>query len=195
MSVYRGMPSSQPEPIIRMDRNNQRRPDGLSSSLQIAKASEHLACADLILQGWNAFLADAGLPYDLVVDRGDGRFWRIQVKATCGMMGERLKPDGRVVQPVYRFALRKSRTGQRRIALDGCDFLSLVALDTRQVAWLPISVVLMADGRAASAVEFKSRRVEYRRVGSTGKHPAIHGRFMEDFRTFDPGLVVERLPG
>ncbi len=35
---------------------------GLSKELQIGKAGEHLVCCDLIQQGYNAFLADQGLP-------------------------------------------------------------------------------------------------------------------------------------
>src|SRR5687767_8883562 len=64
MAIY-----SLPQPI-EFDRNNQRREDGLSTSLQLSKASEHLACAELILQGFNAFIVDAGLPYDILADRG-----------------------------------------------------------------------------------------------------------------------------
>lgn len=187
-------------PIVRMDRQNQRREDGLSTSLQIAKAAEHLACAELILQGWNAFLADAGLPYDLLADRGDGRFFRIQVKATCGMMPERqFARDGvvRTIQPVYRFALRRSRTGQRRITLDACDFLALVAIDIRAVAWLPVSSLTRSGGFVPGAVEFKSRRIQYRRTGSGlgGLDARRHGRFIEDFVTFDPSLQLIRHSG
>lgn len=39
----------------------------LSKELQLGKAGEHLVCFDLINQGYNAFLADQGLPYDVVV--------------------------------------------------------------------------------------------------------------------------------
>jgi hypothetical protein len=178
-----------PGGIAPLNRKNHRRADGLSGSLQLAKAAEHLVCAELILQGWNAFLADAGLPYDVLADGGAGQFWRVQVKSTCDPMSERLhrRPDGaRVVRPVYRFALRKSRCGDRRITLNACDWLALVALDVRAVAWLPVSAVLLPDGRAVSAVEFKARHLEYARRGVSGPDPAKCGRFLEDFARFNP---------
>ena len=49
-----------------------------SNELQIGKAGEHLACFDLISQGYHAFLSDQGLPYDIVLDI-DGELRRIQV--------------------------------------------------------------------------------------------------------------------
>lgn len=168
---------------MRIDRSNQRREDGLSSSLQIGKAAEHIACADLILQGYNAFLADAGLPYDLVADRGDGRFWRVQVKSTCGIMRKRPKPGGRFYHEVYRFALRHGRVGDRRVSLAGCDVVACVAVDTRQVAYLSVGSIVQAGGFAPTAVEFKTRRIEYA-VPVSGKNPNVYGRFLEDFSVF-----------
>ena len=53
----------------------------LSKELQLGKAGEHLVCFDLISQGHNAFLADQGLPYDVLVDL-DGSIKRIQVKTS-----------------------------------------------------------------------------------------------------------------
>ena len=52
-----------------------------SDDLELGKAAEHLVCADLIMQGYRAFLSDQGLPYDILVDV-QGVFVRVQVKAT-----------------------------------------------------------------------------------------------------------------
>lgn len=43
--------------------------NNLSNELQIGKAAEHLVCCDLILQGYNAFLTDQGVPFDIVVEK------------------------------------------------------------------------------------------------------------------------------
>jgi hypothetical protein len=40
-------------------------------ALELGKAAEHIVCADLILAGYRAFLADQGLPYDVVFDQGN----------------------------------------------------------------------------------------------------------------------------
>lgn len=183
-------------PVITLDRNNRRRDDGLSSSLQIAKAAEHLVCAELILQGWNVFAADAGLPYDLVIDIGHGSFCRIQVKATCRAWQALNSSSGRRRSVAsYRFALRRSRTGDRRISLSSCDFLALVALDIRTVGFLSIASVMKADGMAVTLVEMKSRTIEYIKNGRSGVDPNKFGRFIEDYRVFDPtatGAYVRR---
>ena len=38
------------------------------TDLQIGKAGEYLVCADLILNGYVAFLSEQGLPFDIVLD-------------------------------------------------------------------------------------------------------------------------------
>lgn len=40
----------------------------ISKTIQIGHAAEHLMVADLLLQGYTAFLAGPQLPYDVVVD-------------------------------------------------------------------------------------------------------------------------------
>jgi len=171
---------------LRVTRENQRREDGLSSSLQIAKAAEHLVCADLILQGWNAFLADAGLPYDVLVDLGFGQFSRIQVKSTTSMMTERPKPNGGSYRPIYRFALRRSRTADRRITLESADVLACVALDRRIIAYLKTEQIIKKDGDVPLGIEMKTRALDYSRRGVTGIDSNKVGRFMEDHATFIP---------
>lgn len=120
----------------------------LSRALQIGKAAEHIVCAELILLGFNAFLADAGLPYDLIVDLGAGGILRIQVKAT---LGQYKRKDGRVT--AYRFGLRKGRHYQR-IPLGSVDAFAFVALNIRRVAYVHASQVLGRDGNTFGLVEF-----------------------------------------
>lgn len=165
------------EPPFRLFRSNQQREDGLSSTTQIAKASEHLVCCELILQGHNAYLTDAGQPYDVIVDTGVGQFIRVQVKTTTRMYGRPGYP------PVYRFPFRKSRTGDRRITAKDVDVFALVALDARQIAWVPVRSVLNGSGYAKTTVELKTRRLFYQR-GRKGVDPNRAGRFMEDFADF-----------
>ena len=86
----------------------------LSNELQIGKAGEHLVCSDLILQGFNAFLADQGLPYDVVVDN-DNKLWKIQVRATLTLssVGKSLR---------YRFQNSHRKFGRGRFFQDYSKF-------------------------------------------------------------------------
>lgn len=170
-----------PQEWIGLSRSQQQRQDGLSSTLQVSKASEHLVCAELLLRGWNVFIADAGLPYDVVVDLGNGLFCRIQVKSTTRMYG---RPG---YSPIYRFAIRRSRTGERRVSSEACDYFAFVALDRRLIAWLPAAQVRTRDGLSKILIEFKTRAVAYERNGSRGCDPSTVGKFIEDFTAFTPG--------
>ncbi len=176
------------ETTCRLFRKNTKRDDGLSESLQISKAAEHLVCAELLLRGWNAFLADAGLPYDVVVDIGGERIACIQVKSTTRMYERPIKPGStyKSPHPHYRFALRRSRTGDRRITLDVCDYLALVALDRKLIAWLSVDTIRQASGKVLGIIEMKTRQINYISAGNRGPSASKCGKFMEDFSSFDP---------
>jgi hypothetical protein len=125
-------------------------PNGLSRELQIGKAAEHIACADVLLQGFNAFLSDQGLPYDLLVDVG-GKFVRVQVKGTRGAY---TKPRGDAkARDGYRFGLRRGRDSLGRIDPRHVDVFAFVALDTRRVAYVRTSDLLDKHGDVVSLVE------------------------------------------
>lgn len=98
----------------------------------MGKAAEHLVCADLLMHGFNAFLSDQGLPYDVVIDLRD-RFVRVQVKPTTKpknpMPATRLS-DG------YFFHVWRSGSGGRRIySDDDFDIFALVALDIQRIGY------------------------------------------------------------
>lgn len=109
------------------------------SALELGKAAEHLVCADLILQGFRAYLSDQGLPYDIVVDL-DGRLIRIQTKAAC--FHKNVNMAGRSPKLAYSFsARRRGKNGSSRLRDTDCDIIAFVALDIRVVAYLPIKEV------------------------------------------------------
>lgn len=137
----------------------------LSRELQIGKAGEHIACADLILQGFNAFLTDQGLPYDLIVQTPRG-ISRVQVKATLKTV-----TYGRSNE-VYRFGLRRGKGSYDRIADVEVDYFAFVALDLKMVAYLrPIQLQSRQEPGIAMLIEFQTRR--------PGK-----GKFLEDYARF-----------
>ena len=158
----------------------------ISKELQIGKAGEHLVCADLILQGYNAFLADQGLPYDVLVHTEHG-IKTIQVRST-----QRLRSWDRA-KNVYRFGLRRARGGTSRVRLsDGIDFFAFVALDIRGVAYLPIRDVTKGRGEGKGhlmkqTMDFKTRRISYegRSYSGGNRRKIVWGKFFEDYSQFD----------
>ena len=122
----------------------------LSQELQIGKAGEHLVCCDLITKGTSAFLADQGLPYDVVIDDGVvGGLKRISVK-TCTKKGSYGK-----AKEVYRFSLRSAKGACRAIRADSIDYVAFVFLDRRSVEYLPVNEITSPDGFLKQCIDFK----------------------------------------
>lgn len=104
--------------------------------LELGKAAEYLVVADLILQGYRAYLTDQGLPYDVVIDL-DGRLIRMQVKAT---REQRPVPQRVSFTPGYLFHVRRTGKGNRRVYdQNAFDLLAFVALDIRKIAYMPFT--------------------------------------------------------
>lgn len=108
----------------------------LVTDLAAGTAAEHLVCADLLLEGWRAFLADQNCPYDVAVDVG-GRLVRLQVKAT---RQQRAIPQRARHIPAYMWNVRRAGKGGRRVyGQNEFDLLALVGLDIRRTAYVPPS--------------------------------------------------------
>lgn len=143
----------------------------ISNELQTGKAAEHLVCADLILQGYSAFLTDQGLPYDVVVDTPLG-LRRIQVKAATKPW---LKQGHRLV---YTFGTRRAKKGDRPVALGEVDFYAFVLLDVRKIGYLTAAQMEGSKGNVLQCIEFVSEAIYTR--PSKGKVR----RVIEDFAAF-----------
>ena len=104
----------------------------VSPEMEIGKAGEYLALADLLLNGWVAYPTSQGVPYDVAVDIGE-RVIRVQVKSTL------LPKSGSSMNrgtPLYIFSVRRAgKSGKRRYGSDDFDILALVALDRRLIAY------------------------------------------------------------
>lgn len=105
-------------------------------SLEQGKAAEHLVCFDLIMQGYNVYLSDQGLPYDAVLDC-DGKLYRIQVKSTIGPT-ETIKKGvvHRTDRRMYRFNTRRGKNGKKQITQEDCDIVAFVALDSKTIGYI-----------------------------------------------------------
>lgn len=114
---------------------------GPANALEIGKAAEHIACADLILQGYRAYLSDQGLPYDVVVDLA-GHLIRVQIKSTCFTRNINIQRPLVPEKLAYFFEIRRrGKFGSKRLSNTDCDIVALVALDIKIVAYLPIKEI------------------------------------------------------
>lgn len=112
--------------------------DSCVTDLAAGIAAEHLVCADLLLSGYRAFLADQNCPYDVAVEH-DGRLIRVQVKATRKAKPTPGRPDS---QPCYQWhARRAGKGGLRTYADSDFDVIALVALDVKVIAYRSFSQV------------------------------------------------------
>lgn len=101
------------------------------NDLELGVAAKHIVCADLLIQGYKAFMTDQFCSYDVAVDLGN-RLIRVQVKATRGLkviIGRKYK--------AYTWAPRRAgKKGKRVYGKADFDILALVAMDIRTVAYL-----------------------------------------------------------
>jgi hypothetical protein len=109
----------------------------MSPTTGFGNAAEHLVCADLLLNGWTAYLTGVGAPYDILVDTGELRL-RVQVKST---LTAKTPTAQRRVTPAYFFHSSGTtrRHGKRIYGKDEIDIFALVALDRRLIAYFAAS--------------------------------------------------------
>ncbi len=132
--------------------------------------------ADLILQGYRAYLTDQGLPYDVVLDI-DNKLLRIQVKAT---REHRAVPQRRSHLPAYQFHVRRAgKGGRRRYRGTEFDLLAFVALDTRVIAYMPFT-----DGLRQIII-----------LRPAGHRPAKNATRRENIDQFPIKTALDRLNG
>lgn len=153
----------------------------LSEMLQIGKAGEHIVCATLIMQGFNAFLADQGLPYDVIVDTING-LKKIQVKTTTKLISY---PKS---QEVYRFSMRSgNHKNSGRLYKADVDYVACVTLDKIRVGFVNIKELTRNDGNIKCALDLRTKDIEYKgRIYSNGTIRGRYGRFIEDYKEFKP---------
>lgn len=150
---------------------------GLSRELQLGKAGEHLVCFDLIMQGYNAFLADQGLPFDILIEKA-GQLKKIQTKSIS-----QLKSYGKS-KDIYRFGTRKGKGNIARASEAEVDYYAFVALDIKKVAYIPIKEMLVKNNKVKQTMDFKSRRIKYTgRIYSNGTvRTPEWGKYFEDYQ-------------
>lgn len=106
-----------------------------SKELNIGRAGEYLVMFDLLSKGYQAFLTDQGVAYDVVLDLGS-RLVRLQVKTTQ----KPAKMNKEYANNVYLFSVRRAgRGGARSYGTHEFDGFALVALDRKSVYYYPFN--------------------------------------------------------
>lgn len=104
-----------------------------SNELQIGKAGEYLACADLCMMGLIAFPSEQGLPYDVLIDV-DNHILKCQVKTT---LKPRIILQRKKETKAYIFNVKRKGTGGlKRYSDKEVDVFALVCLDARSVGYI-----------------------------------------------------------
>lgn len=105
----------------------------LISDLMLGHAAEHIVCTNLIMSGYKAFLTEQICPYDIVVEVND-KLLRVQVKATRKY---KRTPQRVGHYPSYIWRVKRAgKGGKRHYSNTEFDRLALVAVDTRQIAYM-----------------------------------------------------------
>lgn len=152
----------------------------LSEAVQLGTAAEHLVCCDLLLAGYRAFMAGQGLPYDVLVDRGVGDIYRVQVKSS----NQPARSRASSAAPSYRFHLkRQNRCKTRGISCDSVEILALVVLPLRRIAYFWPHELEGRDGNFVQTVDLRLREnASLGRMYPGGRRRKLtFARFLEDF--------------
>lgn len=164
--------------------------DGVSE-LSIGKAGEHLVCADLLLNGHEAFLAAQGAPYDVIGDIR-GKLIRIQVKTSQGAC--RIPQRAGEITG-YVFNIRRcGRGGRRKYDESEIDLYALVSVSERVIGYIPAKscgscVVLRSE---AMRGQYPSDEVKKKResVLSMRKNGCSYQAINEAFPEYKYGSIV-----
>jgi hypothetical protein len=133
----------------------------LLNETMIGRAGEYLVCADLLLQGYRAFLCDSGLPYDVIVENKN-KLIRVQVKTTQKQMSL-----VKARNPTYLFHVRRmGKGGHKSYDNSEIDIVALVGLDKRIIGYIPI-----ADTKQTICLRTKDYQGTYR--GEEGKKEQV----------------------
>lgn len=137
--------------------------------MQVGKAGEYLVCADLIMKGFIAYPSEQGLPYDIVLDAG-GKLLKVQVKTT-----RTHKQTPQRVNNINTYAFNVKRRGKKNQSIhtaNSCDIFALVALDEKQIGYMPNTEI-----KQTMFFRVESMRGSYR---DENINIPVRGRYLSD---------------
>jgi hypothetical protein len=131
----------------------------ISKELNLGRAGEYIAMADILLQGYQCFDTAQGVNYDLILDHPK-RLIKVQIKSTSKM-----KTWGKNYQkttPSYHYHIRRAGKGAtRKYSKDEFDLFALVMLDTKKVSYV------LNRNVATSSITLRDKNSHYHNEGSS----------------------------
>lgn len=136
----------------------------ISKELNIGRAGQYIVLADLLERGVQAYDTGEGVSYDVVADT-EGRLIRLQVKAT-----QKMRVLKQASNPVYFFHLKRAgKNGARFYNQNDFEAFALVAMDKRQVFYLPFD-----DHLGSNSVCIRDKNKEYTGKAGGGKFNGLY---------------------
>ena len=133
------------------------------SELNIGRAGEFIALADILLHDIQAYPTDQGVGYDIVADV-DGKLLRIQVKTTKTMRTITQRSN-----PIYFFHIKRhGKDGVKFYKYNDFDCYALVALDKRLVFYLPFNKA------KSNSVCVRDKNIDYSGKRGGGNKPGLY---------------------
>lgn len=141
------------------------------NDLRVGKAGQHLVCVDLLKRNLDAFLADEGLGFDVLLDL-KGSLKRIQVKTTTAS-----KDKGKS-KSVYRFYIRNGKGAKRSYNTKSFDIIAFVFLDLNKVAYMnKKEFTSLKTGEVLQCVDFTNKDA----IRNLKRIPKKEVRALQDF--------------
>ena len=108
----------------------------VSRELNLGRAGEYLALADILLKGYQCFDSGQGVGYDLVMEDSEGKLLRVQVKTTAQKKEWNSDVYQKSTESYFFHIKRAGKNGARHYKENDFDLYALVMIDIKQVAYL-----------------------------------------------------------
>ena len=129
----------------------------ISKEQSIGKIGEHLVCADLLVQGYMAFIVAEGLNYDVIVDDSGEIYNRVQVRTTQKAKTFIRTSDGITYSATtHRFHIRQGKGAKKNVEQYDVDVFAFVALDVNKIAYIPSCDIVNKSGKIKGLIEFRA---------------------------------------
>jgi len=136
----------------------------ISKELNIGRAGQYIVLADLLTKGVQAFDTAEGVGYDIVAEV-NGKLIKLQVKAT-----QQKRTLQQSIHPIYFFHIKRAgKNGARFYTIGDFDAFALVALDIRQVFYLPFD-----ENVKANSICIRDKETEYYGQAKGGKKNGLY---------------------
>lgn len=106
-----------------------------SKELNLGRAGEYLAMADILLKGYQCFDSGQGVTYDLVMEHNN-KLVKIQVKTTAKPKDWKSEVHQKSTQSYFFHTKRAGKNGARTYNENDFDLYALVMVDIKEVAYL-----------------------------------------------------------